>query len=457
MMDIEEFARRFHYIVLQPHQLKWIEFLERVKKRGILLAPRGHGKTTTLNQIYLSWVIANNPRIRILMISHSKDMAESFSRTIRTVMENLELQREFDIAEDTPWRANEWRLKDSPHAKPTLVCKGVLGRMTGWRGDMVFCDDILEITGANSPATRQKIKDWMGTSVIPAIDPGEHEKMIYVGTRKHIEDIYGECLENPEYEKLVDRALDEENNPLWPYILDEKGKIIREQFTYETLMQRRMEIGPLRFAQEYMNQPSPPEGRLLKYDWLKFYEHLPTHGHIEYFIGIDPSHGSKNEGTSYFAYAVVAYDKVYQNIYVVDFFRSRLSKEEQIQKAMVKATEYAPTAIFVEAVFEYTHVYNALKNHFRNVVSVDYIHQKLKGVSVVNKQERIMNVCAPAFEMGQLYIREPSKDPQTRTFINYEYVPFPDGDDDMLDALTLAIHRLVGTRSTGDIPFFSPD
>ena len=102
MMDIQEFAERFHHLTLQPHHLEWIDFFESIHRRGILLAPRGHGKTTTINLIYLSWLIANTPTIRILLISHSKDMAESFSRSVRSVMENPELQEEFDLITGTP-------------------------------------------------------------------------------------------------------------------------------------------------------------------------------------------------------------------------------------------------------------------------------------------------------------------------------------------------------------------
>ena len=80
-MDIKEFALKYWGLVIQRHQMKWIKFLETPGKRKILLAPRGHGKSTTVNQIYLSWVIVNNPTIRILFVSHSKAMAESFSRS----------------------------------------------------------------------------------------------------------------------------------------------------------------------------------------------------------------------------------------------------------------------------------------------------------------------------------------------------------------------------------------
>ena len=457
-MNIREFAIKYHHLVLQPHHLEWIDFLESIHRRGILLAPRGHGKTTTINLVYLSWLISNNPTIRVLLISHSKDMAESFSRSVRSVMENPDLQEEFGIEQGSPWRANSWRLKDSPQDKPTLECKGAMGRMAGWRGDMVIFDDLLESTMITSQSMMIKLIDWIKIDVLSAINPTPLERVMVVGTRKSIDDWYGELLENKTYKKRVDKAfLDKDmTKTLWPYVLDIDGNPIAEIFTPERLHERREEIGALRFAQEYMNEPSPPEGMAFKYEWLRFYEHLPTHYTLKYYMGVDPSHGSREKRASYFALCVVAYDVIYDKIYVVEFFRDKLSQGEQVRKCIAVAQKYDLEGIFIENVFNYTHVYDAMRNRFPNVAAIDYMHTKLKGVSVVNKHERIKNVCAPSIEMGKIIFKYPMLDQQTKTFINYEYIAFPLGDTDMFDSLTLAVHRLVGVRKSTELPVRFP-
>ena len=456
-MNIKEFALRFHGLVIQRHQMKWLKFVNAPGKRKILLAPRGHGKTTAINQIWLSWVIANNPSIRALLISHSKDMAESFSRTIRNVMENPDLQEEFNFSQGSPWRANSWRLAESPHSKPTLETKGAMGRMAGWRGDMIIFDDLLDTNTVATVSLMRRIDNWIKTDVLNALNPSDLQKVVVVGTRKHIEDWYSELLLNPNYQQRTDRVWDLNRRPLWPFIIDEHGDNIAPRYTREIIEGIREEIGPLKFAQEYLNEPSPPEGLLFRYEWLRFYENLPSQYALDYYMGIDPSHGSKRERASYFATCVVAHDKVYDKIYVVDLFRKKLSQEEQVQHAIETANKYAPSTIFVEACFQYTHVYDAMRDMFRNVVPVDYIHSRLRGTSAVNKEERIKNICAPAVETGKVVFPRPDLDPMMKTFLNYEYVAFPIGDDDMFDALTLAIHRLVGMRHTDDMPFFFPD
>jgi hypothetical protein len=374
-------------------------------------------------------------------------------------MENPDLQEEFGLTIGSPWRANSWRLEDSPQAKPTLECKGAMGRMTGWRGDMVIFDDLLEINAVSSEAIRQKLQAWIDTEVLPAINPTENEKVIVVGTRKHLDDWYGQLLINPDYVSRVDRAfLDKaQTKTLWPHVLDEEGNPVAEMFTAERLHERKREIGTLRFEQEYMNNPSPPEGLEWRMSWLKYYEQLPEQYRLRYYMGIDPSSGSSHKKTtSHFAMCVVAHDTEYDDIYIVAMYRGKDSKREQEIKALGWAAKYAPEAIYIENVFEYTHVYEAVRKQFPSVHPIDYIHTPIKGTQAVKKEERIKNICGPAFEYGRLLLKKPELDPYIKTFLEHEYRPFPLGDMDMLDALTLAIHHLAKGAVIKDVPWYFP-
>jgi hypothetical protein len=334
-----------------------------------------------------------------------------------------------------------------------------MGRMTGWRGDMVIFDDLLEINAVSSEAVRSKLQAWIDTEVLPAINPGPREKVLVIGTRKHIDDWYGQLLINPDYKHRVDKAFldEEENTTLWPHVLDEQGSIIGQMFTREKLLKRKREIGTLRFNQEYMNEPSPPEGLEFKMDWLRYYDHLPE-WHMDYYIGIDPSSGKHGKRIkSYFAMVCVAHDTQFNKIYVVDMYRGQDSKRTQVDKAVEWASKYKPEMIFVETVFEYTHVYDALLSYGGlNVAQHDYIHTPIKGTQAVKKETRITEVAGPAFEMGRLIIPRPEHHPYVKAFLEHEYRPFPLGEMDLLDALVLAIHDLSSVTRISDVPFYFP-
>lgn len=428
---------------LTRHQMKWYNFLETGGKRCILLAPRGHGKTTFINYIYPAYKIAMDPSIRILIVSHSKEMAESFSLSIRNIFEREDIQKDFGITPGTPWRANSWQLKGSKDSKPTIRVVGARGKIAGWRGDMIFFDDLWDVDTVTSEATRDRVQHWIDYDVLPTLNPGPKQKVVVIGTRKHINDWYGKLLNTDYYAKKVDKVWDVNHRPLWPAV-----------FTKPYIQQILEEQGSLVFSQEYLNEPIPTSGLELEKDWLQFYDQLPVNIPLTIHMGVDPSSGkTTNRSHSYFATAVVAYDETHNKIYLLDIFRGKLSKQKQIDKAMTLANTYAPNAIYIESVFEYTFVYNALREQFTSVFPIDYVHTPLKGINVTKKEERIRNVLSPAFEMGRLLLPRPEVNPAINTFINEEYLSFPSADMDQLDALTLAVHRLTQRRIT-TVPFW---
>ncbi|MHA2066641.1 MAG: hypothetical protein ACXABY_19895, partial [Candidatus Thorarchaeota archaeon] len=51
------FALYYLNIVVQPHQREWLEHVINGGPRVVLLAPRGHGKTTTIITVLLVYMI----------------------------------------------------------------------------------------------------------------------------------------------------------------------------------------------------------------------------------------------------------------------------------------------------------------------------------------------------------------------------------------------------------------
>jgi hypothetical protein len=444
-LTINEFSKKYFGITLTRHQMKWYKFIMNGGKRVILLAPRGHGKTTFVNLIFPAFLIANDPNIRILIVSHSKEMAESFSLSIRNVFEREDIQDDFGIEPGTPWRANSWQLKGSKDSKPTIRVVGARGKIAGWRGDMIFFDDLWDVDTCSSENTRKRVQHWIDYDVMPCLNPSAKQKVVVIGTRKHVHDWYGELLENPYYAKRIDKVWDVNKRPLWPAV-----------FTREVVDQILEESGSLVFAQEYLNEPIPVGGLEFQADWLRYYELIHPDTRLEIYMGVDPSSGKTTDRSkSFYAIAVVGHDALRDKIYVLDLFKGKLSKQKQIEKATEFANRYAPDRIFVESVFEYTFVYDALRDKFRNVEPIDYVHTQIKGTNVIKKEERIRNIVGPAIEMGRLLFPIPATNKTVKDFIDYEYLPFPSAEMDLLDALTLSIHSLIQRKIT-DLPFFFP-
>ena len=48
--EIFEFAETYMVTTLEPHQLDWLEQIHEGGKRVLVLAPRGHGKSTIIRR-----------------------------------------------------------------------------------------------------------------------------------------------------------------------------------------------------------------------------------------------------------------------------------------------------------------------------------------------------------------------------------------------------------------------
>jgi ABC-type multidrug transport system ATPase subunit len=91
--DVYSYADFVFGFTLAKHHHQMVDFvLERLARgeSGVILAPRGSGKTTTLNTVLLSWLVATQPDIRIGLFSQKDKKAEAMSSAIRFTLSESE-------------------------------------------------------------------------------------------------------------------------------------------------------------------------------------------------------------------------------------------------------------------------------------------------------------------------------------------------------------------------------
>jgi hypothetical protein len=424
------FAEKYMHISLRPHQLAWLEKIHFGGKRILVLAPRGHGKSTIM-RIYIMFRICHDPEIKILMASHVESIARKGARAIQVYLERPDIQEDFGFAKGRPWAISMFYLGGK--IEPVMTTVAARGGMVGNRYDIIIFDDLLSLENQINESSRDKILNWVKAEVIPAIDPGDREKMIVIGTRKHSKDWYGQLLENEMYTKVTDVAfsvVDGKKEFLWP-----------ERFDDEVLKMRLKELGPRLFAQEFLNEVTPHEGLLLRREWIQFYDELPPRHCYKIAMGVDPSVGKTGDNVSSLAIAVIAYDTrpEFHHIYVLELFKQKMTLKEQEQAIIKMFNKYHPVSTNIESVLVNTTFSDRMIAMIPNANPVDYIHQRLRGTSEVSKINRIMTLIGYYFEDGMVSLRNPDTDESTKVFIESEYIEFPDGEKDLLDALNLAV------------------
>jgi phage terminase large subunit-like protein len=160
------------------HHLDMIDFAIDIvdrKGKGVVLEPRGAGKTTILTTGFLPWLIATRPDIRIGLFSQKDKKAEAMSDAIMNIVSGSpEFIEVFGNLRGThKWTASEWLVKGSPHFKTkdrTMVTGGAAqsSGAVSKRFDLLLLDDILDENNTATIDQREKTETWFWKTLKPA-------------------------------------------------------------------------------------------------------------------------------------------------------------------------------------------------------------------------------------------------------------------------------------------------
>lgn len=216
-----EFSQKYLDTTTFWHHLQWIDLLEGRPPRDLhpsqryepgeknmllINTPPDHAKSTTITMNYITYRICEDPNIRILIVSKTRDMAKKFLRGIKDRLTGQPYrQLQIDFAPEGGFEANSagWTqdaiyvsgdVRDSGEKDPTVQALGIGGHIYGSRADLILLDDVVDDTNA---AGYEKQIDWLQNMVDSRIDPIAGQ-LVVVGTRIAPIDLYGE-LRKPVY------------------------------------------------------------------------------------------------------------------------------------------------------------------------------------------------------------------------------------------------------------------
>lgn len=185
----------------------------------IINIPPDHAKSTTWTVNHSVWQIAQNPNVRIGIVSKSQSMAKKFLFQIKFYLVNADLYpalhaayapeggwRSDDYADGLPWRDDRIyvRGRTQPDKEPTVEALGIGSQLYGTRFDLIILDDVEDMGSAGQHETHA---DWVGQEVFNRLHP-EHGRLLVLGTRVGVMDIY---------RKLRDDAKTEDGDPFYTY------------------------------------------------------------------------------------------------------------------------------------------------------------------------------------------------------------------------------------------------
>lgn len=300
VLGVKQLNRKFHG--------EMADFMTTADERKLILAPRGHLKSTLCTVYYALWRICRNPNIRILIANYKLSLAQSLLFQIRNeILGNESIQNYYhNILPDmkkAKWNESQITVNRTTNLKEaTIEVAGVGAEITGRHYDLIICDDVVGPENITTKEQLDKTLQWYNQLEF-LLDPGGNQVM--VGTRWHYDDLYGHIQEHlSDSFKVFKRGIwDEAGEPIWP-----------EKFTKQMVVDLKARIekdpkqGPALFVAQYMNEVIDEATAVFQRKFAKPYEEHELPEDIAITMTVDPAI-SDRESADFSAITVRAVDK----------------------------------------------------------------------------------------------------------------------------------------------------
>jgi len=383
-MDMELSKNSFPYFfknvlgMMYPEYMQeWLETMENTD-RTVIVCSRDHGKSVFMH----SWVVWNlvfqEPPFQMLYISSNQK---------QTLVHMREIDRMFNVPQLKQFKPSRgWAIGNITLTNGNSVLERSVGsQIRGLHPQEIIIDDPLK---EFSLVGIQRVTDWFFGDMIPTLHHTASLRMI--GTPFTYTDIFSQLEENPAYTLRKYPCLDSMNEPLWP-----------ERWDLDALMQRKAEIGSLKFTREYLCIPVSTGTALFAAEHLlkaKNEHAILKLGHrkeqgYRYYVGVDPAISTDGD---YNVIMVLEVDDN-QNKTVVHVDRAKnVQFRENIDKLRLIAKIFEPEVVLYET--------NTFAKAFtQELRSVTDINVRDFNTTRRKKQEIILNL-QMNFENGKIHL-----------------------------------------------------
>ena len=210
------------FICGRHHQI-FAEKLEQVAKgeikRLIVNMPPRHTKSEFASTYFPSWMMGQNPKMKIMQTTHTGELAVRFGRKVRNLMAQKEYKQVFpDVSLQADNKsAGRWETNKGGE----YFAAGVGGAVTGRGADLLIIDDPHSEQDALSPTALESAYEWYTSGPRQRLQP--KGSIVLVMTRWSTIDLTAKLLQSQK-EPLADQweiiefpaIFPETENPLWP-------------------------------------------------------------------------------------------------------------------------------------------------------------------------------------------------------------------------------------------------
>jgi predicted phage terminase large subunit-like protein len=423
-----------NYIIGEHHRklAQLFEDIANGKKKRIIvnIAPR-HGKSELISYLAPAWFLGKHPHKKVIMASHTADLAVNFGRRVRNLVGSdayKDIFPEVMLQSDSK-SASRW----GTNYNGEYFAIGVGGALAGRGADLFIIDD---------PHSEQDAKlgksdvflpawEWFQSGPLQRLMPGG--AIIVVMTRWSKLDLTGQIVnqmiknddvddwEVVEFPAILENKAGEEI-PLWP-----------EFWSLEELQSRRAALDVRYWNAQYLQNPTSEEGALIKREWWNIWEKETPPSCDFIIMSLDAAQEANNRAdyNALLTWGVFYNEEVNNyNIILLNAIKKRLEFPELKELAIEEYKEWEPDVFIVEKKSNGA----ALYQEFRRMGIPVGEFTPGKGQDKVSR----VNAVSDLFHSGIVW----APDHRWAHEVIEECNDFPSGaNDDLVDATTLALLR----------------
>lgn len=407
---------------------------QNVKNRiAVSMAPR-MGKSQMISIYYPAWYLGRHPDHKVIVASHTADLAVVMARKVRNLIQSPEYARIFPntkIASDAK-AAAQWNTTQGGE----YFAIGVGGALAGRGAHLIIADDPLSEQDIKSGNTNSldSAYEWFSAGLRTRLMPDG--KICVLHTRWHQRDLIGRLLKD----SAMNEGGDNYEAFEFPAILNEgtenEKSIWPEQWTLESLQQTRASMHHImwQWYAQYQQNPTAAEAAIIKRDWIKWWtrEDPPTVDFIVQSFDTALTTKARSDFSVCHTWGVWHNEEDgTQNVILLNKVKGKYEFPELKKMAHEQFEEWQPDSVIVEAKASGQPLIDEMR---RSGIFV-------QDFSPGKGQDKIarLNAVADMFASGHVWFPETAWASQTVE----EILAFPAGEhDDEVDTMTLALQRI---------------
>jgi len=229
------------------HHLKWDKAIAQGHRKILAIAARDHSKSHFWSVAFPIWMGGYKaPGSLGYIFGASQTLAEEKLDLVKKeIVENPKLHWLIPASGERYWSKGEIRLSTGS----VIRARGWGVRVRGGHPLWIVEDDVLDDTSLYSETKRRRAIDYHFSVPVNMVVPGGD--LIAVGTPFHHGDLLAKIQQTGKYKCIVSPAIDRKGRILFPQRYDAKA-----------LQDKKEEIGPTRFAREFLCQALSDESSL---------------------------------------------------------------------------------------------------------------------------------------------------------------------------------------------------